>query len=375
VTAAARQRADGTRSQSFARETVEIRLSQLAGHLERTFAPLYVVHGDEPLLAMEAGDAIRAAARRAGFDERELLVAEPGFKWDALLAASANLGLFGARKLVDMRIPSGKPGVEGARALEFCASHPTPDQALLVTLPRLDRATQASGWFAALVDTGVAIAVAPLGRDELPSWIAARLALQKQRVGRETLAFLVQRCEGNLLAARQEIEKLGLLLPEGDLDSETVERAVTDVARYDVFQLSEAWLAGDAARALRIIGALEAEGEGLQLLLWQLSEDLHTLAFVLEAARSGTPLGVAIRNARVWGKRQSAMERAARRLDADAITPLLAALARLDALSKGIGRGSAWDELRTTVLTLTGKRALPLPEMGPEMISLVTRRK
>src|SRR4029079_1089693 len=122
------------------------------GHLERTFAPLYVVHGDEPLLAMEAGDAIRAAARRAGFDERELLVAEPGFKWDALLAASANLGLFGARKLVDMRIPSGKPGVEGARALEFCASHPTPDQALLVTLPRLDRATQASGWFAALVD-------------------------------------------------------------------------------------------------------------------------------------------------------------------------------------------------------------------------------
>jgi len=340
---------------------VEIRLSQLAGYLERALAPLYVVHGDEPLLAMEAGDAIRAAARRAGCDEREVLVAESGFKWDALLAANATLGLFGTKKLIDLRIPSGKPGVDGARALEFCASHPSPEQTLLITLPRLDRATQASGWFTALVDAGVSIAVAPLARDELPSWIAGRLALQKQRVGRETLAFLAQRCEGNLLAARQEIEKLGLLLAEGDLDSEAVERAVTDVARYDVFQLSEAWLAGDAARALRIVAALEAEGEGIQLLLWQLSEDIHALAFVLEATRSGAPVAVAVRNARVWGKRQAAMERAARRLDAGAIAALLAALARLDALSKGIGRGNVWDELRATVLTIAGERALPLP--------------
>ena len=342
---------------------MEIRLNQLAAHLERPLAPIYVVHGDEPLLAMEAGDAIRAAARRAGCDEREILVADSGFRWDALLAASANLGLFGARKLVDLRIPSGKPGTEGARALEFCATHPNPEQTLLITLPRIDRATQASSWFAALVEAGVSIAVYPLTRDELPAWLAARLARQKQRVGRETLTFLAQRCEGNLLAARQEIEKLGLLLPEGDLDAETVERAVTDVARYDVFQLSEAWLDGDAARALRIIGALEAEGEGIQLLLWQLSEDIHAIAFVLEAAAAGTPIAVAMKNARVWGKRQAALERAARRLKSDAIAPLLAALARLDALSKGIGRGNVWDELRATVLTLAGTRALPLPAM------------
>ena len=342
---------------------MEIRLNQLAAHLERTLAPLYVVHGDEPLLAMEAGDAIRAAARRAGCDEREILVAETGFKWDALVAASSNLGLFGTRKLVDLRIPTGKPGVEGARALEFCATHPNPDQTLLVTLPRLDRTTQASAWFSALCEAGVAIAVYPLTRDELPSWIAARLALQKQRAGRETLAFLAECCEGNLLAARQEIEKLALLLPEGELEAEAVERAVADVARYDVFQLSEAWLAGDAARTLRIIAALEAEGEGTQLLLWQLGEDVHALAFVVEAAASGTPVAVAIRNARVWGKRQPAMERAARRLDSDAIASLLEALARLDALSKGIGRGNVWDEVRATALTLAGARALPLPAM------------
>src|SRR6185369_6296594 len=191
------------------------------------------------------------------------------------------------------------------------------------------RTAQASAWFSALCDAGVSIAVYPLTRDELPSWIDARLALQKQRVGRETLAFLAERCEGKLLAARQEIEKLGLLLPEGDLDAEAVERAVADVARYDVFQLSEAWLAGDAARTLRIIAALEAEGEGIQLLLWQLGEDVLALAFVVEAAASGTPVAVAIRNARVWGKRQPAMERAARRLNSDEIAALIEALARL----------------------------------------------
>jgi DNA polymerase-3 subunit delta len=330
---------------------MELRLNQLAANLERPLLPIYVVHGDEPLLAIEAGDAIRAAARRAGCDEREVLVVEPGFKWDAFLAASANLGLFGSRKLVDLRIPSGKPGVEGAKALEACAAHPNADQTLLVTLPKLDRATQSSAWFSALADAGVAVAVYPLERDALPAWIAARLARQGQRAAPETLVFLAERCEGNLLAARQEIEKLGLLLPEGELGAD-------DVERYDVFQLSEAWLAADAARALRIIAALEAEGEGIQLLLWQLSEDVHALASVREAIAAGTPVAVAIRNARVWGKRQAAMERAARRVPPEAIAPLLSALARLDALAKGIGRGNVWDELRTAALTLAGK---PLP--------------
>jgi DNA polymerase III subunit delta len=342
---------------------MEIRLNQLAAHLERALAPFYVVHGDEPLLAIEAGDAIRAAARNAGCGEREVLVVEPGFKWDAFVAANANLGLFGARKLIDLRIPSGKPGVEGARALEACAAHPNADQTMLVTLPRLDRTTQVSAWFSALADAGVSIAVHPLAREELAPWIAARLARQGQRASRETLAFLAERCEGNLLAARQEIEKLGLLLPEGVLAADAVERAVTDVARYDVFQLSEAWLASDPARALRIIATLEAEGEGIQLLLWQLSEDVHALASVLDATASGTAVATAVRSARVWGRRQAAMERAARRFDSGAIAPLLCALARLDALSKGIGRGNVWDELRTTALAMAGKPALPLPAM------------
>jgi DNA polymerase-3 subunit delta len=339
---------------------MDLRLKDLPAHLANSLAPIYVVHGDEPLLAIETGDAIRAAAHRAGCEEREVLVVEPGFRWDAFAATNANLGLFGARKLVDLRIPSGKPGNEGARLLEDCATRPNPDQVLLVTLPKVDRAAQASGWFSGLAGAGVAIAVYPLERGELPAWIASRLARQNQRVARETLAFLADRCEGNLFAARQEIEKLGLLLPEGELTHDDVERAVTDVARYDVVELSEAWLTGDAARTMRILAALQAEGEGLPLLVWQLGEDLHALASVLAARLSGAPITAAVRNARVWGKRQGAMERAARRLDAAALAPLLRALARLDALSKGIGRGNAWDELRTLALHLAGKPPVPL---------------
>ena len=337
---------------------MRIRPEQLSAHLAQGLAPLYVVHGDEPLLAIEAGDAIRAAARAAGFEEREVLVVEPGFKWDAFSAASRNLGLFGTRKLVDLRIPGGKPGVEGARVLEDCAANPTPDTTILITLPRLDRATSSSSWFAALEQGGITLEVFPLERGDLPRWIASRLERQRHRASAETLQFLADTTEGNLLAARQELEKIGLLLPEGELEQEEVENAVADVARFDVFQLSEAWLSGDAARACRILAALEDEGEGVPLLLWQLGEDLHALATVLASTASGTPVAIAVKSARVWGKRQTAIERAARRIAPSAIQPLLLRLARLDALAKGIGRGDVWDHLRDAALALAGRPAL-----------------
>jgi DNA polymerase-3 subunit delta len=340
---------------------VNLRHDELSDHLQRDVKALYVVHGDEPLLALEAGDAIRAAARAAGVLERDVLVVEPGFKWDAFLGANANASLFGDRKFVDLRIPSGKPGVEGGKALEAYAAQPNPDNVTLVTLPRLDRATQASAWFSALADVGVTIAVYPVEREALPAWIAARLSRQRQRASRETLAFLAENCEGNLLAARQELDKLALLLPPGELDHDAVERAVADVARYDIFQLSEAWLAGDAARAVRILHAVEAEGDAPTLAIWQLSEDVHALAAVAALVRSGTPVSAAVRNVRVWGRRQPALERAAQRVAPALIPALLTATARLDALAKGIGRGNVWDELATTALALAGAPVLPLP--------------
>ena len=336
---------------------MDLRLRDLPAHLERTLAPVYVIHGDEPLSAIEAGDAIRAAARRAGIEEREVHVVEAGFRWDAFMMANANMSLFGARKLVDLRIPSGKPGVEGARALEATAREAGADQTLVVTLPRVDRATQSSAWFGALAEAGVVVAVYPVERDELPAWISARLARQRQKVSAETLQFLADRCEGNLLAAKQEIEKLALLAGEGQLDHDTVEQAVADVARHDVFALSEAWLNGDAARAIRLIASLEAEGEGIQLLLWQIGEDIHALAAVLGAAATGIPVSAAVKQARVWGKRQAAMERAARRVRPESIPALLRDLASLDAVSKGIGRGNPWDDLRIVALRLAGNPA------------------
>jgi DNA polymerase-3 subunit delta len=335
---------------------MQLRADELDAHLAKKLAPLYVVHGDEPLFAIEAGDAIRVAARAAGCTEREVFVAEQHFRWDAFASANANLGLFASRRLVDLRIPSGKPGVEGAAVLEKHANALPPDDVTLITLPRLDRTAQNSAWFTALARHGVVIAVAPLDRKAMPGWIAERLARNGQRVSRDTLAFLADRCEGNLLAAGQEIAKLALLLPKGTLAHEDVERAVANVARYDLQELSEAWLTGDAARVLRIVDGLRAEGEPVTLAVWQLGEDLHALASVHEAAARGVSIANAVRGARVWGKRQPALERAARRVHADAVAPLVAALAKLDALAKGLGRGDPWDDVVDIGLALCGRR-------------------
>ena len=334
---------------------MQVRAEDLSAHLQRGLAPLYAVHGDEPLLALEAGDAIRAAARASGTIEREVFIVEAGFRWDAFLAANNNRGLFGDRKLLDLRIPTGKPGVEGGKALESLATDPNPDNVTLVTLPKLDRATQSSAWFEALAGAGVAIAVYPLERDELPAWIAARMKRNRQHASRETLAFLADHCEGNLLAAQQEIDKLALLLPEGELAYDAIEGTIADVARYDVLHLSEAWLAGDAPRVLRILSVLQAEGDAPIPAIWQLVEDVHAIAAVHTMVRAGSPMASAIRNVRVWGKRQHALERAVSRVAPAAVPPLLRALARLDALSKGIGHGDPWDALTDIALTLCGK--------------------
>ena len=336
---------------------MQLRAHELDAHLAKELKPLYVVHGDEPLAAIEAADAIRGAARRAGCEEREVFIVEQHFRWDAFVAANANLGLFASRRLIDVRIPSGKPGTEGAVALERHARNLPADNVTLISLPRVDRTTQTSAWFSALAESGVLVAVAPIDRGALPQWIAARLARNDQRASADTLAFLAERCEGNLLAARQEIEKLALVLPPGTLAHEDVDRAVANVARYDIQELSEAWLRGDASRALRVINGLRSEGEPITLVAWQLGEDLHALSAVHEATRHGMSLGNAVRNVRVWGKRQAALECATRRIDAARVLPLLASLARLDALAKGLGRGDPWDALVAIALELCDRRA------------------
>lgn len=316
----------------------------LPRHLASGLKPLYVVYGDALLLSVEAADSIRAAASAAGYSERETLTAEQHFKWDELRSSAQSLSLFASRKVIDLRIPSGKPGVEGGQALqEYCANM-GPDVLTLISLPRLDKTAQKSQWFTALERHGVVVSCDDIPRAALPRWIAGRLKRQGQAADNDTLEFLADRCEGNLLAAFQEIQKLGLLFPAEPLSFEQIQGAVMDVARYDIFKLSEAMLAGHAARFARILDGLRAEGTATVLILWALSEEIRTLGKVLLATQQGSSIGNAMRDARVWGARQGLIESAARRFRLLHIERAIQHAARLDKTIKGLRQGDVWDE-------------------------------
>lgn len=319
---------------------------ELPRHLASTLKPLYVVHGDALLLVIEAADAIRAAARTAGYLERETFIAEQYFKWQELHYAVQNQSLFGSRKVIDLRIPTGKPGVEGGVALQAYATHLSDDILTLITLPKLDKTTRNSKWFTALQQHAVMVTADDVPRQALPRWIAGRLQRQGQSADPSTLAFLAERCEGNMLAAFQEIQKLALIFPAGILAFEPVKEVVMDVARYDIFKLSEAMLNKDAPRFAHILEGLRAEGTATPLVLWTMSEDIRTLGKVLQATQRGDSLSNAIRDARVWpAAKQALIENAARRLRFAQIAAAMQHAARVDKTIKGLRLGDVWDEL------------------------------
>ncbi len=323
---------------------MQLRGDQLAAHLERDLKAVYVVYGDEPLLVIEAADAIRAAARRNGFDEREVLTAISGFNWIELHQAAGNMSLFGGRKLIDLRIPTGKPGREGSAAIQDYCARPSPDALLLVTLPGLDWTEEKAVWLKALGDAGVALKLVPPNLSELPAWIAGRLKRQNQTAEADGLRFIAERVEGNLLAAHQEILKLGLLYPTGELSLQQVQDAVLNVARYDLDGLREALLAGDVARLTRTLDGLQQEGEAPPLVLWAMTEEIRALALIKAGQQENKPLDMLFKEARVWGPRQALFRRALQRLDATVAKEMLADASRIDRLIKGIGTGDAWNE-------------------------------
>jgi len=325
---------------------MQLRAEELERHLSRSLAALYVIHGDEPLQSLEAADAIRAAAREKGYAEREVLTAERSFDWNQLLVSGASLSLFSSKKLIELRIPGGKPGTEGAAAIVQHCLAPAPDVLTIVTLPRLDRRAQDAAWFKALTREGVLINTFQVERAQLPQWIAGRLARQKQKADRETLQFLADSVEGNLLAAHQEIQKLGLLFPPGELAFDPVCGAVLNVARYDAFKLNEAMLAGDKARLARMLDGLKSEGEAPPKILWVLAEEIRAVAKVQAGMVQGEDLQQLYRNNRVWGGvRQQQVTEAARRLKSAALGQALRHAARIDRTVKGLARGDVWDEL------------------------------
>lgn len=337
---------------------MQLALNQLAAHLQKGLRPLYTLHGDEPLQLQEAADAIRAAARAAGHSERSVHTVQGAhFDWSSVLAAGGSFSLFADKKLVEIRIPSGKPGKDGSAAIQQLAENAAQDDSTLtiITLPRLDAATKKGAWFGALDANGVTIQIDPIERAALPQWIAQRLARQNQRVasgeaGQRTLQFFADRVEGNLLAAHQEIQKLGLLQPEGELSFEVVEQAVLNVARYDVFKLSEAVLSDNLPRAMRMMDGLQAEGTAEVLVHWTLSEDIRNLKRAKDALASSQPLPMVLRSLRIWGNKERLFERVVPRLSANAAVRLLHSAHVVDGIVKGLPADNwpsdSWQALR-----------------------------
>lgn len=339
----------------------------LPGHLERAaqsgrLARIYTIASDEALLSIEAQDAIRAAARAAGYAERDVLHADARFDWSLLAGAASGLSLFADKRIVEVRLPSGKPGKAGTEALRAHASDAGDDTLTLVALPRLDRATRESAWAAALEHAGVWIDIAKVERAELPGWIGQRLARQKQRAARAALEFLADRVEGNLLAAHQEIAKLALLFPPGEITLEQLTETVLNVARYDVFALPVALYSGDAARALRMLEGLRAEGEALPLVLWAVTEEIRTLLRAKAAADGGRPVASLARELRIWGPREKRLPQILGRVTAAQLTELLARCAEVDRLAKGLRAdrrdSDPWLELSDIALALASPARL-----------------
>jgi DNA polymerase-3 subunit delta len=330
---------------------MQLRAEQLEAHLAKTLAPLYVIHGDEPLLALEAADAVRAAARARGFAEREVFIAERGFDWSELAHAGASRSLFGGTKIIELRMPTGKPGTEGAATLAAYCARLDAEVLTLVSLPRLDRATQSSAWFTTLAGAGAVVEVWPVERARLPEWIGARLARQDQRASRAVLEFLADRVEGNLLAAHQEVQKLALLAPPGELELETVEDAVTSVARYDPYAAAEALVAGDLARYVRVLEGLRGEGEAPTFVLFAVSSAL----FVLRGIAEGKPAERSFGEQRLFNKPlQRAVQAAARRYTRATLDAALAQAALIDRVAKGVAKGDPWDQFVALGLKLAG---------------------
>lgn len=325
---------------------MRITSDQLQQHLTRELRPLYAVFGDEPLLALEASDRIRAKARAEGYGEREILTADTGFKWKELAFAGNSQSLFASRKLLELRIPTGKPGTEGGAALQaYCEALPQ-DVVTLVYLPGIDWRAQKAGWFETLGRAGVLIEAKAVLRRALPQWIAGRLRDQNQETDEETLGFIADRVEGNLLAAYQEVQKLALLFGPGKISFDEVREAVLDVARYDVFNLGEALVKGDVLHLSRMLDGLRGEGVAPPLVLWALAEEIRAIGKIITGTAAGKPLSMLWREARIWGApHQNLMQQNIKRFSLPQVTEALRHAATIDRMIKGLIRGDVWDEL------------------------------
>lgn len=336
---------------------MELDSERLSPHLKNPLAPLYVVVGEEPLLAFEAMDRINRTARTQGFVTREVFMVENHFRWDEWQLAAHTGSLFGDKKILELRIPSGKPGTEGAKQLEALAQNPPEDAVTLISLPEMDWRAKKSVWYSALEKNAVVVLARSVRREALPAWIGNRLAAQHQQADAETLEFIAARVEGNLLAAWQEVQKLSWLFPAGPLPLEEVKNAVLDVARFNLMDLPLALIKRDLAQYTRVLNGLKSEGEALPLVIWALSEDLRLL-LKLSLASSAALRTQVLRTGRAFGARMEALERMGSRASPALCQECLNLMAQVDRQAKGLERQDPWDTLLEMGLRLMrGTRA------------------
>jgi DNA polymerase-3 subunit delta len=337
---------------------MKIRAEQLQSHLSKELLPVYVISGDEPLLAQESADAVRLAARNKGFSGREVFHGEGKFDWSQLHNEANALSLFAEKKIIEIRISNGKPGDKGSKALcELCAN-PSPDNLLLVILPKLERSAQNSKWVKALEAVGAHIQVWPITGDQLPRWIKQRLLESNITANQQAVEILAERVEGNLLAAVQEIEKLKLLAIEGKVDAIMMSSVVADSARYNLFEFVDKVLAGDAQSAARSLRGLHSEGTDAIPLLWAITRELRILIKASEQISRGENRDWALKNAGVWEKRLPLFRTAIQRCSAAHLRILLYQAGAIDRGIKGMRKADIWDELTTLVLSLAGSQTL-----------------
>jgi len=332
---------------------LKIQANQLSSHLLKSLAPCYLVTGDEFLLVDEALDAIREQARKRGFLSRELHVATTGFDWNGLTASTGNFSLFAEQRIIELRLPTGKPGKVGSAAIIDLVEQAGPDLLFIVTGPKLDRSSAASKWAKTMDQKGVSLPLWPIGVRELPGWIANRMRAVGLQPDRDAVSLIADRVEGNLLAAQQEIEKLRLILGEGKVSAEAVTDAVANSSRYDVYKLTDAALAGDAKRSVKILGGLRAEGIEPVIVMWALTRELRTLATLDDVIRQGGDLGGAMQKSGVWRNRQALVRSCISRHQHGDFHKMLKATGRADAAAKGQRAGNPWQMATDVVVSLS----------------------
>lgn len=342
---------------------MKIKPEQLAQHLNKGLAPIYIIGGDEPLLVQEASDAVRKTARANGFT-REVLHAGRGFDWNNLLQMSSSMSLFAEQRLIELRLPTGKPGDDGRKALATYLQQSPPDTVLMIITGKLEQATTRTKWFGALEHAGVFVQVWPIEARQLPGWIMQRMRAQGVQADQEAAALLAEKVEGNLLAAVQEIEKLKLLYGDTAIDAARVARAVVDSSRFDVYKLMDATLEGNSKRVVRIIEGLRAEGVAMPLVLWAVARELRSLAQMAAEVDAGAHVDQVMGQFRVWAKRQVLVKQGLKRFNSGDWRDFLLQAGRIDRMSKGLAPGNIWDELLQLGLSMTGRPFLSHANTG-----------